>query len=91
MTGLVAVVWPSEDGSPMVYAGVGFAPPSFDTPSPISACLRRARVISQQLNSMQARHRSLAPKGIPTEVMFLGEQTGTSVAERHGNADLGGQ
>jgi C-methyltransferase C-terminal domain/Putative zinc binding domain/Methyltransferase domain len=27
-------------------------------------------------------------KGIPTEVMFLSEQTGISVAERHGKADL---
>jgi hypothetical protein len=27
-------------------------------------------------------------KGIPTEVTFLGEQTGITVAERHGNADL---
>jgi C-methyltransferase C-terminal domain/Putative zinc binding domain/Methyltransferase domain len=27
-------------------------------------------------------------KGIPTEVMFLGEHTGISVAERHGKADL---
>lgn len=27
-------------------------------------------------------------KGIPTEVLFLGEQTGTDVAQRHGKADL---
>jgi C-methyltransferase C-terminal domain/Putative zinc binding domain/Methyltransferase domain len=27
-------------------------------------------------------------KGIPTEVMFLGEETGRDVAARHGNADL---
>ena len=27
-------------------------------------------------------------KGVPTEVMFLGEETGSKVAERHGKADL---
>jgi hypothetical protein len=27
-------------------------------------------------------------KGVPTEVMFLGEETGSKVAERHGRADL---
>ena len=27
-------------------------------------------------------------KGVPTEVMFLGEETGTKVAQRHGTADL---
>ena len=29
-----------------------------------------------------------AAKGVPTEVSFLGEKTGTDVAERHGPADL---
>jgi hypothetical protein len=68
MTALVAVVRPSEDGSPWCTPGVGFAPPSSATPSSISACLRRVRVISQQLNSTQAR---LFPRALVSDVGYV--------------------